>query len=98
MGRKKNENKIEWKGMPTSEEELKQIKAAIESTYSDYQAISVAKDSINDIFEDIHARTGIPRRVFNFLARSNYTGNGQETIYKNTALQEAYEAIERTIL
>ena len=96
--RNKSENKVEWKGMPSSEAELKMIKAAVESTYSEYQAIATAKDGIKDIFEDIHAKTGIPRRVFNFLSRTNYTGNAYETINKNTALQEAYEAIERTSL
>ena len=95
MGRKKNENKVQWKGMPTFEEDLKKIKAAIDSTYEDYQMISQARESLNAIFEDIHAKTGIPRRIFNFLARSNYTGTGHEIIYNNTVLLEAYEAIER---
>lgn len=96
--RKKNENKVTWDGMPTSEAELKEIRAAIESTYEYYNAIAEAKEQLKDIFDDINARNGIPKKVFNFLAKANYKGNGYEQIQANSELEEAYEAIQKVSL
>ena len=56
------------------------------------------KAEIKEVFDDLHVRTGIPRKVFNFLAKSAYTGDGYETIQKNSELEEAYEAINRVSL
>lgn len=89
---------VVWSGMPTSEAELKQIKAAIESTYDSFVAIETARSDIKDIFDDINARTGIPKRVFNFLAKANYKGNAYETIQNNTELEEAFEALNKVTL
>lgn len=94
MPKTKTEKK-EWSGMPTSEAELKQIKAAIDATYQSYSVLETERAQLKDIFLDINTKTGIPRRVFNFLAKSNYFGNAQETISKNSQLEEAYEAVEK---
>lgn len=97
MARAKKET-IEWGGMPTDEATLKEILAAVESTYESYLAIENAKNDIKDIFEDINARVGIPRKVFNFLAKSNYKGNGYEQIKSNSEIEEAYEALQKVSL
>lgn len=91
----KNVIKVEWKGMPTNENELKEILAAIDSTYEYYQEIENAKEQIKDIFEDIHERVGIPKKMFNFLAKSNFKGNGYEQIKANSELEEAFEALQK---
>ena len=74
---------------------LKEIKAAVESTYEAYSTIENAKADIKDIFEDLHVRTGIPRKIFNFLAKTNYKGNGYEQIQQNRDIEEAYEQMQK---
>lgn len=95
---KKESNKKEWGGMPNDDITLKEIRAAVESTYDSYSTIENAKSDIKDIFDDIHERTGIPKKVFNFLAKSNYKGNAYEQIQQNSELEEAYEALQKVEL
>lgn len=96
MARKKKESvEVQWGGMPSDEATLKEIKGAIESTYDQFNAIEEAKAEIKEVFDDLHVRTGIPKRVFNFLAKSNYKGNAYETIQSNSELEEAYDALNK---
>ena len=94
----KNEAKVQWSGMPTNDATLKEIKGAIENTYEQYRVIAEAKDNLKDIFDDIHARTGMPRRVFNFLAKTNFKGDAYETIHKNNELEEAHDALSKVTI
>lgn len=99
MARKKKDSvEVQWNGMPSDEATLKEIKAAVESTYDSYHTIEESKADIKEVFDDIHVRTGIPKKVFNFLAKSNYKGNAYETIQSNTELQEAYDALNKVSL
>lgn len=92
---KKSSSQVKWTGMPSNEAQLKEIKGAIESTYDSYSTIASAKEDLKDIFDDIHERTGIPRKIFNFLAKSNYKGNAYEAIQSNTELEDAYNALQQ---
>lgn len=92
---KKESQKVEWTGMPSNESSLKEIKGAVESTYDSFSTIENAKADIKDIYDDLHARYGIPKRVFNWLVKTNYNGSAYEAIQKNAELEEAYEAMQK---
>ena len=92
---KKESQKVEWTGMPSNESALKEIKGAVESTYDSFSTIENAKADIKDIYDDLHARYGSPKKVFNFLCKSAFKGNGYETIQANSELEEAYEAMQK---
>lgn len=99
MARKKKESvEVQWNGMPSDEATLKEIKGAVVGLHDQFRTIDEQKAEIKEVFDDLHVRTGIPRKVFNFLAKSAYTGDGYETIQKNSELEEAYEAINRVSL
>lgn len=85
---------VSWKGIPSDPEQLKAIKDAVSCTFECYDKIERAKEELKDIFDAIHETTGIPKRTFNFLARSNYKGNGYETVAKNSELADALDAME----
>lgn len=89
------EEKVRWTGMPSSEAELKEIKAAIEATYDPYLQMAEAKANIKDIFDDLNARTGIPKKIFNFLAKANFKGDGFEQVQVNTEINEAFETLQK---
>ena len=91
----KNENVKKWNGVPSDDAELKELKAAVESTYDMFDTIENAKADIKDIFEDIHARTGIPKKIFNFLAKCNYKGDGHEQIAQNDELTSVFDSLQR---
>lgn len=92
---KKESNEKQWSGMPINNEaEMKEIKAAVASTYDIFQSIENSKAELKELFDDINARTGIPKRIFNFLCKANYAGNGYETIQSNNELEDAYNAFE----
>lgn len=94
-GKKKEEKK--WTGMPTGKD-LEDIKVAVESTYDYLNQLNDAKEQIKDIFTEINAKTGIPRRVFNFLINNNFYANGYEVIKSNEELEDAYSAITKADL
>ena len=99
MGRKKKDStKPTWGGMPTGATELTQIKAAVENTYDLYKEVEDAKAGIKEVFDDLNARTGIPRNVFNFLCKTNYFGTASEILSKNEQLAEAHEALQNVSL
>ena len=95
MAKKKELTSKQWEGMPTDEATLKEIKAAIESTYEAYSTIENAKVDLKDIYEDLRERTGIPKKIFNFLAKTNYKGNGYEQIQQNRDIEEAYDQMQK---
>ena len=96
MARKKKESvEVQWNGMPSDESTLKEIKGAIVGLYEQFHTIDEMKAEIKEVFDDLHVRTGIPRKVFNFLAKSEYKGDGYETIQKNSELEEAYDALNK---
>lgn len=88
-------NKPEWSGMPTSEAALSEIKNAIIQTHPCFNTIDVEKSNITDIFSEINQKYGIPRRVFNALAKFSYFGNADVQFNKNSEIQNAWEAIEK---
>ena len=61
--------------------------------YSSFAAIENERWNIDDIFEEIHQKYGIPKRVFNNLAKFFYYNNAQESFSKNNKLQDAWDAI-----
>lgn len=94
MGRFRK-NKVEWSGMPTSEAALTEIKNAITQTHPCFNTIEVEKSNISDIFSDLNQKYGIPRRVFNALAKFSYFGNADDQFNKNSEIQDAWNAIEK---
>ena len=95
MGRpRKNSLVPDWTGMPEAEGARKEIKIAIEQTHPCFAAIENERGNIKDIFDDLHAKYGIPRRVFNSLAKFSYFGNADEAFSKNEEIQNAWEALD----
>lgn len=90
---KKNSQKPQWTGMPSGKE-LEDLKAIIESTYDLVQQINEAKDQLKDIYTDLNAKNGIPRKIFNFLVKNNYFSNGYEVIKSNEEIENAYNAMQ----
>ena len=85
--------KVEWGGIPTGEL-LKEIKAAVKAAKPSLEAIETEKAQIEDCFQEIHMKTGIPKRVFMFLLKSEYFGTAEETIQKGDDLKDAWEVYQ----
>jgi len=86
---------VEWYGIgEANQEQLKSIRDAITCTFEVMHKIEQAKQEYKDIFEAVHEKTGIPRRLFNFLAKDNYKGNGREEVAKNNELEEALDVMD----
>lgn len=94
MGRQRK-NKVEWSGMPSSAAALTEIKNAVMLTHPCLTAIENEKANISDIFNELHVKYGIPRRVFNALVKFSYYGNADAQFKKDNELQEAWEALEK---
>ena len=92
---RKNPNKPEWSGMPTSEYVLKEIKTAITQTHECFRAMDTEKENITDIFSELNQKYGMPRRVFNKLAKFSYYGNAEQQFSKDAEIQDAWEALEK---
>lgn len=88
-------NKIEWNGFPNSDAAKKEIKASIDSTHESMVAIENEKAQLTDIFNELHEKYGMPRRVFNFLVKANYFGNQEITFEKNEELKNAWEEFDQ---
>lgn len=87
--------KVEWNGIPTGEM-LKEIKMAVKAAQPSLSAIETEKAQIEDCFQEIHQKTGIPKRVFMFLLKSEHFGTAQETIQKADDLKDAWEVYQNT--
>ena len=94
MARQKKQ-KVEWSGMPIAEGQLKEIKDAILLTHESLNTIEDAKSNITEVYDGLHEKYGIPKRVFNALMKFSYFGNAEIQFKKDTELQEAWEAIEK---
>ena len=92
MAKKKQEKKV-WTGMPSGTE-LDELKAVIESTYDLVQQIEEANGQLKDIFTELNAKNGIPKKIFNFLVKNNYYSNGYEVIKSNEEIENAYNAMQ----
>lgn len=92
---RKNPEKPEWSGMPTSESILKEIKTAITQTHESFRTIDNERENITDIFQEMNAKYGMPRRVFNKLAKFSYYGNAEQQFSKDAEIQDAWEALEK---
>lgn len=90
---KKKQEKIVWTGMPVGKE-LEELKAVIVSTYDLIQQIEEANGQLKDIFTELNAKTGIPKKIFNFLVKNNYFSNGYEVIKSNEEIENAYNAMQ----
>lgn len=90
----KGSNKKKWSGMPSGSD-LETIKNGIQATYDPMREMASLKEQIKDVYDDLHAKTGIPRRIFNFLMKNNYYGNGLEILSKNSEIQDAYDAVTK---
>lgn len=93
MARKKKEKKV-WGGLQAGTPEFKAIKDAVDSSYEVLRDLENAKASFKEIFDDVNARTGIPRRVFNSMCKWNYLGNSFEDISKNEELKKTWETLQ----
>lgn len=82
----------EWTGMPISEEQLKDIRISITATHSSFSAIANEKENLNMIFDELHSKYGMPRRVFNKLAKFSYYGNAEEQLEKDEEIKDAWIA------
>ena len=90
----KGSNKKKWSGMPSGSD-LEAIKNGIQATYDPMREMANLKEQIKDVYDDLHAKTGIPKRIFNFLMKNNYFGNGLEVLSKNSEIQDAYDAVTK---
>lgn len=89
---RKNPNKPEWTGMPSSSAALEEIKTAIIQSHPCLSAIEAEKSNLSDIFNELNQKYGIPRRVFNALVKFSYFGNADIQFNKNAEIQEAWDA------
>ncbi len=90
---KKSSNKPQWTGMPSGTE-LDKLKAVIESTYDLVSQMNEAKEQLKDIYTDLNAQTGIPKKIFNFLVNNNFYNNGYEVVRGNEEIENAYNAMQ----
>lgn len=83
-------NKEKW-SFPGNEQDKNRIKSAIDSTYAIYAQIESEKHNLNDIYNELKEKYKMPRRVFNFLSKANYSNNQDEMFQKNDELREVWE-------
>lgn len=92
MARPKKEKK-QWTGLQANSPEFKIIKDGVASSYTVLQELENAKGEFKEIFDEVHAQTGIPRRVFNALCKWNYLGNAFEDFSKNEEMKATWETL-----
>ena len=97
MGRKKKSTNVEWHGMPTDTPALKEIFAGILATYESFKAIDNERKQLKDIFEELHAKYGMPKSVFNSLAKFSYYGNADEHFSREDEIQDAWDILSRVL-
>ena len=91
--RQKKEKKV-WGGLVAGTEDFKVIKDSVDASFQIIADIENAKAELKDAFEEVHAKTGIPRRTWNAICRWNYKGNSLEAISKNEELKETWETLQ----
>ena len=97
MGRKKKSTNVEWHGMPTDAPALKEIFAGILATYESFKAIDNEREQLKDIFEELHAKYGMPKSVFNSLAKFSYYGNADEHFSREDEIQDAWDILSKVL-
>ena len=93
MARPKKNSVPEWTGMPTSENYVKDIKTLITSTHPSFSAIDNEKENLSMIFDELHIKYGMPRRIFNKLAKWSYYGNAEDQFEKDEEMKDAWLTI-----
>ena len=83
----------EWTGMPSAEGAKREISSCLQAVQTNLSAIKMEQDSFDDVYKELNVKYGIPKRVFNFLAKAMYEGNQEETFAKNAELKAAWEAL-----
>ena len=84
MARKKKQVKVVWGGLKKGTPEFDVIKNSIDASYSIIQDIEERKAELTDSFNEVNAKTGIPRRIWNKLVKFNYFGNAHEQFEKDS--------------
>lgn len=97
MGRKKKSTNVEWYGMPTDEAALKEIFAGITATHESFKTIDNEREQLKDIFEELHAKYGMPKSVFNSLAKFSYYNNADEHFSREDEIQDAWDILSRVL-
>ena len=62
---------------------------------TDEQIIEALRATLKENFDEISAKTGIPKRVWNALVKFNYFQNEHEAFAKSEELKQAYEALSQ---
>lgn len=92
MRKKKKETKV-WTGLKPGTTDFKLIKDSVNASFTVIQEMEEKKAELLDNFTEIHAKTGIPKRVWNKLVRWTYDGRAEEQFSKDEELQEAWMAL-----
>ena len=97
MGRKKKTTNVEWHGMPTDAAALKEIFASMLATHESFKTIDNEREQLKDIFEELNAKYGMTKSVFNRLARFSYYGNADEHFSREDEIQDAWDILCRVL-
>ena len=93
MKKAKKEKKV-WSGIQQGSEDAKLIYESVQATYDVMREFEDCKAELSENFKDIEAKTGIPKRVWNFLVKANYFANENVQFEKNKELEDAWDAIQ----
>ena len=94
MPRKKTQ-KVVWGGLKKGTPEFNVIRESILASEDDVREIENRKEALTDNFNDVHAKTGIPRRIWNALVKFYFFGNAYEKFEKDKELKEVWDEFNR---
>lgn len=94
MKKIKKDKKI-WSGIQAGSEDARLIYESVQATYDIMREYEDCKAELAENFKEIEAKTGIPKRVWNFLVKANYFANENEQFEKNKELEEAWDVLSQ---
>ena len=94
MKKIKKEKKV-WSGIQEGTEEARIIYDSVQASYDVMREFEDCKAELQENFKDVEAKTGIPKRVWNFLVKANYFANENVQFEKNKELEDAWDAIQK---
>ena len=93
--KKAQKQKKVWSGIQEGTEDARIIYDSVQASYDVMREFEDCKAELNENFKEVEAKTGIPKRVWNFLVKANYFANENVQFEKNKELEDAWDAIQK---
>lgn len=92
---KKKNPEPAWDINTLSIDEKQAVADAVRSCWAEMTQLEEAKENIDACYTDLKEKTGIPKRVFNFLMKASFYADAIDRITENRKLEETWGEFER---